>query len=153
MGLAGYPMARWLLDQDGQIKKTEARLLTNHPPTFFGAAAACLCTHLAVVYIMSFTFFSASIADVGTQHTILFCESTIHRHDCGCCPTDCSALSVYLSAACHHFYILFPKVTGSTILTGFGAPHAGIYAALPFRVLEGCGATTCHNSHHTGHHI
>jgi hypothetical protein len=41
-----------------------------------------------------------------------------------------------LSAASHHLDILFFEIRCGTEFTGFCASHAGIYAALPFCILE-----------------
>ena len=52
--------------------------LSSHPSTFFGAAAACLRAFLAMIYVMSFTFLSASIANVGAQSAKLLCKLAVH---------------------------------------------------------------------------
>jgi hypothetical protein len=60
--------------------------LSCHPSAFFSAAAACLCTSLAMINIVPFTFLSASITYIGAQIAKLLCKLAIHRHQCGLCP-------------------------------------------------------------------
>jgi hypothetical protein len=117
--------------------------LSCHPSTFFGTAATCLCTSLAVINVVSFAFPSASITDVSAQIAKLFCKLTIHRHQCCRCPAYFSTFSVDLSAASHHLDILLFEVRCGTELTCFSTSHAGIYAALPFCVLE-CSSSRRH---------
>lgn len=111
-------------------------VLPGHSSTFFGTAATCLGTSLAVVNIVSFTFLSTSVTYVGTQTAELFCKLAVHRHQCCRCPTNSSTLSVHLCTACHHLHILFLEVRCGTELTGFSTSHAGIYTALPFCILK-----------------
>jgi hypothetical protein len=59
-------------------QKTGLARLSSHPSTFFGAAAACLRAFLAMIYVMSFTFLSASIANVGAQSAKLLCKLAVH---------------------------------------------------------------------------
>ena len=110
--------------------------LLSHPSTFFGTAAACLGTSLAVVNIVPFALLSTCIADVSAQVAELLCKLAVHWHQCRRCPTNSSTFPVDLSTACHHFDILFPQVRSGTELTCFCAAHTGIYAALPFCVLK-----------------
>ena len=127
-----------------QNQKTGMAQLLNHPSTFFRAATACLCTSFAMVNIVPFTFLSTCIAYVSTQAAQLFCKLAVHRHQCCRCPTNTSTLSVHLHTACHHLDILFFEVRCGTEFTGFSAPHAGIYAALPFCILKcSCSRHLC----------
>jgi hypothetical protein len=112
--------------------------LSCHASTFFSTATTCLCASLAMVNIVPFTFTGTCIAYIGAQIAKLLCKLTIHRHQCCRCPTNSRAFSVDLSAICHHFDILFFEIRCGTELTCFSAPHAGIYAALPFCILECC---------------
>ena len=109
--------------------------LSCHPSTFFSTAAACLCTSLAVINIVPFTFLSTSITDVSAQIAKLLCILAIHRHQCCRCPTCLTTFSIKLSATCHHLDISLFEVRSSTELTSLGATHTGVYAALPFCVL------------------
>jgi hypothetical protein len=110
--------------------------LSRHSSTFFSAAAACLCALLTVVNIVMLTFSGASIADISAQIAKLLCKLAVHRHQCCRCPTNSSTFSVDLSTACHHLDILLFEVRCGTEFTCFSAPHASIYATLPFCILE-----------------
>jgi hypothetical protein len=91
---------------------------------------------LAVVNIVVFTLLSASITYVGTQIAELLCKLAVHRHQRCRCPTNSSTFSVHLHTACHHLDILLFEVRCGAKFTGFSTTHAGIYAALPFCILE-----------------
>jgi hypothetical protein len=52
--------------------------LSCHPSTFLGAAATYLCTSLAMVNIVPFTFLSTCIADVSAQIAELLCKLAVH---------------------------------------------------------------------------
>jgi hypothetical protein len=120
-------------------RQLEETLSSSHPSAFFGAAAAYLCTSFAMVNIVPFAFLRTCIADVSAQIAKLLCKLAVHRHQRCRCPADSSALAVNLSAASHHLDIPFFQIGCGTKFTCFGAAHAGVYAALPFRVLKSCG--------------
>ena len=113
--------------------------LSWHSSTFFTTSVACLCAFFAVIYVVPFTFLSTYIANVIAQITDLLCKLTVHWHQCRRCPTNSCAFTIDLSTACHHLDILLFEVRCSTPLTSLSASHAGIYAALPFCILERCG--------------
>lgn len=119
--------------------------LAGHPSTLFCTSATGFCAFFTVVDIVPLTFLGTCVAYSRAKVAELFSKLAVHRHQRGRSPADGGAFSIYLSAACHHLYVGFSKVGCGTELACLGAPHAGIYAALPFCILK-TGSITTHAS-------